>query len=133
MSNPADRRESQRIVVRLRVQFAGGGKGFVLHSENLSLGGIFLKDAHDVCSDGEQLTFDVVVPATDGSLETHRLRGTVVQLVPGIGAGVRFEWAADTLPSRDALVRFIDRVGMDNRPFVHSEPIGLATDAEEER
>jgi hypothetical protein len=121
------------LPVRLAVHFARGDKKFVLQSQNLSLGGVFLKNAHDVCVDGEDIHLDIIVPAADGAPELHALRGTVVQVIPGVGAGVRFDWHQSMAPARAALIRFIERVGMENTPLVHSEWIGLSTDANEER
>ena len=132
-SAPDNRRTHERLPVRLAVHFARGDKKFVLQSQNLSLGGVFLKDAHDVCIDGEDLHLDIIVPAANGDPELHALRGTVVQIIPGVGAGVRFDWHQSMAPARAALIRFIERVGMDNTPLVHTEWIGLSTDAAEER
>ncbi len=129
---PENRRVHERLPVRLAVHFARGDKRFVLQSANLSLGGIFLKDAQDVCSEGEKLELDIIVPDARGEPEHHPLRATVVQVFPGVGAGLRFDWHDNMMAAREALVRFIERVGMENTPLVHTEPIGLSTDAEEE-
>jgi hypothetical protein len=131
-SDNDNRRVHERIEIRLHVHFARGDKKFVLQSANLSLGGIFLKDAHDVCVEGDDVTLDIIVPSSSNEPEIHPVRGTIVQLIPGIGAGVRFDWHQSMERSRDALVRFIERVGMENTPLLHSESIGLSTDAEED-
>jgi hypothetical protein len=133
MSAPDNRRTHERLPVRLAVHFARGDKKFVLQSANLSLGGVFLKDADDVCAEGDDLQLDIIVPAANGDPELHALRGTVVQVIPDVGAGLRFDWHQSMTSARDALIRFIERVGMDNTPLVHTEGVGLSTDAEEER
>ena len=130
---PDNRRTFERIPVRLEVHFAHSDRRFVLESANLSLGGVFLNDAHDVCVAGEDLMLDIIVPAANGDPELHALRGTVVQVIHGVGAGVRFDWHKSMVPARNALVRFIERVGMANTPLVHTESIGLSTHASEER
>ena len=128
-----NRRTFERIPVRLEVHFARGDRRFVLQSTNLSLGGVFLNDAHDVCVAGEDLMLDIIVPAANGDPELHALRGTVVQVIHGVGAGVRFDWHKSMLPARNALIRFIERVGMINTPLVPTEGNGLSTHASEER
>jgi hypothetical protein len=127
---PADnRRFHDRLPVQLNVHFARGDLRFVLQSENLSLGGILLKGAEDVCVVGDELHLDVIVPDARGEPEIHALRGTIVQVKPDFGVGVRFDWHQSMLPARAALVRFIERMGMDNSPLAHAESTGLSTTA----
>ncbi len=127
-----DRRQHPRIPVRLVVHFSRGEKPYRLVSDNLSLGGIFLRGADGVCADGDELQLEILVPSEDGREERHRIRGVVVQRLSGNGAGVSFRWGDDVEP-RAALERFIDRAGMLNSGAIHAEYVGLATDAEEER
>lgn len=132
MGDPqSDRREHYRAPVRLNVRFERGDKQFRLVSENLSLGGIFLKGADSVCTDGQNLQLHVTVPTSDGDA-THEIQGTVVQVIPYRGVGVRFDWVEASLPTRAVLEQLITRLGMETNQFIHSEEIGLSTDAVEE-
>lgn len=129
----AERREHPRIPVRLVVHYSRGDKPYRLMSENLSLGGIFLRKADDVCAEGETLQLEIVVPSESGEEERHEISGVVVQRLAGSGAGVRFLWDEAKPGARLALERFIDRAGMLNTGSIHAEYVGLATDAEEDR
>lgn len=127
-----ERRRHARIPVRLVVHFTRGDSSYRLASENLSLGGIFLRGADEVCAEGDVLALDVVVPSETGIEEQHRIHGRVVQRVAGSGVGVAFDWDADDVKVRQSLEAFIDRAGMLNSGAIHEEYVGLATDAEEE-
>jgi hypothetical protein len=129
----SERREHPRIAVRLDVHFQHEDKRYGLVSENLSLGGIFLKGADGVCREGDELALEMVVAGEDGRDERHSIDSVVVQIIPGAGAGIRFVWGEGTQADREALERYILRAGMLNDALLHEECVGLATDAEELR
>lgn len=134
MPSNDDRRAHDRVPVRLVVHFSMADKPYRLVSENLSLGGIFLRGADAACQEGDVVNLEIVVPAEEGGAEgQHAVRGVVVQRVRGIGAGVRFDWDESRAAARRALEDYIERVGMLNSGAIHSEYVGLATDAVEER
>jgi len=105
----------------------------VLHLGNLSLGGILLKDAHDIGVRGDELFLDFIVPDARGEPELHALHGTDGQVLPGQALGIRFDWHQSMLPARAGLMRFIERAVMDTSPAAHAEAAGLSTTAEAER
>jgi hypothetical protein len=125
-----ERRDSERIQVKLAVHFARGATTYRLVSDNLSLGGIFLRGADDACACDDVVELSIVVPSSQGGEERHLVRAVVAQVMPGQGAGLRFVWTEQTAAARFALVRFIQRAGMMNAPLLHTETIGLVTDAE---
>lgn len=130
--NHDDRRRHPRIPVRLVVHFTKGDKAYRLQSENLSLGGIFLRGADEICVESEEVTLEVVVPAKGFGEERHRIVAVVVQRIAGSGAGLRFSWTDADGPVRAALEAFLDRAGMLNEGAIHEEYVGLATDAVED-
>ena len=126
-----NRRNDSRIPVRLAVTFERGERIFRLRSENLSLGGVFLNGAQDVCSANDSVELVLTVPNASGDLELHALRGTVVRIIP-TGTGIRFDWHLSMERARLALVRFVEREGLRNNAGSLGEAIGSFTEADEE-
>jgi c-di-GMP-binding flagellar brake protein YcgR len=126
-----NRRNDSRIPVRLAVTFERGERTFRLRSENLSLGGVFLNGAQDVCSANDSVELVLTVPNASGDLELHALRGTVVRIIP-TGIGIRFDWHLSMERARLALVRFVEREGLRNNAGSLGEAIGSFTEADEE-
>ncbi len=126
-----NRRNDSRIPVRLAVTFERGERTFRLRSENLSLGGVFLNGAQDVCSANDSVELVLTVPNASGDLELHALRGTVVRIIP-TGTGIRFDWHLSMERARLALVRFVEREGLRNNAGSLGEAIGSFTEADEE-
>ena len=98
MTNPADRRESERIDVRLSADVMYQGRNFTARTRNLSVGGVCLEVNRDL-PEGAQLQinlFIVIEDIEDASSPTLALRGIVAWCIPpedGAPAqvGVRFD------------------------------------------
>jgi hypothetical protein len=127
----SDRRAYTRHDVKLGVTLADEERNFSLVSENLSLGGIFLRCEDEPVSEGDELKLTIKVPAADGVEEEATVDGEVVQVVPGAGIGIAFLWSEDSEPHRDKLRGFIRRAGMLDDEVVHTDYVGLSTDAVE--
>jgi molybdopterin molybdotransferase len=126
----SNRRNHERVRVRLDVRVEAGARNLRTSTENVSLGGMFLHGAHDLCRAGETIEIVVHLPANDAE-ELHVLRGTVVQLVAGRGVGVRFDWHQSMQRAREALVRFFERtavLGVDDTGALQAEVIASPGD-----
>jgi hypothetical protein len=132
MTTEADnRRNDSRIPVRLAVSFERGERTFRLRSENLSLGGVFLNGAQDLCKANDSVELVLTVPNAAGELELHALRGTVMRIIP-TGIGIRFDWHLSMERARLALVRFVERAGLRNSTGAPDETLASFAEADEE-
>jgi hypothetical protein len=125
----SDRRAYERHDVQLSVRLADEDRKFSLVSENLSLGGIFLRCEDEPVEAGAMLKLTITVPAADGVDEEAAVEGEVAQVVPGAGIGIAFSWSEATEGERDKLRGFIRRAGMLDDDVVHTDYVGLSTDA----
>ena len=107
-----NRRAHERIPVLLTVRFAREERHYRMRAENVSLGGVFLRGADQVCAADDSLEFVITIPLAAGGDERHALRGTVVQVVPGRGIGVRFDWHQSMTTAHAALSRFVERAAV---------------------
>lgn len=103
-----NRRHHERVPARFDVRVERGAQIVLASSENISLGGMFVRGAQDLCTDGDVVELVVHLPTPSGH-ELHILRATIVQVVPGVGVGVRFDWHQSMERARDALVRYFER------------------------
>ena len=112
--NPADRRRHPRHDLKLLVQLSSGESSFELVSENVSLGGIFLKTTGEPLPVNETVQLEVVLPGvSDGRDKRVPITGVVLYQVPGKGAGVEFMWWSDEeLARREELARYLSDLGL---------------------
>lgn len=113
-SDPADRRRHPRHEVKLVVQLSSGERTFALESENISLGGIFLKTTGEPLPLNEPVQLEVVLPGVNhGRDKRVPISGVVLYQVEGKGAGVEFMWWSDEEQARrDELASYLSELGL---------------------
>jgi type IV pilus assembly protein PilZ len=96
-----DRRESPRIPTAARVKFRDGDREEVWFTEDLSMGGLFLKTKTPPFV-GTEIDLEISLPNADGLVQ---LRGEIVWRHEGHGCGVRF--IRTTQKIRDTIQAFL--------------------------
>jgi uncharacterized protein (TIGR02266 family) len=99
-----DRRDSQRVPIRLMVREAALGGSFDEHVGNLSLGGVYFAEGHPPFGTRVELRF--VLPGGGGEI---RAAGEILEVSrerTGFGAHVRFEGLP--LEAELAIARFLE-------------------------
>jgi uncharacterized protein (TIGR02266 family) len=100
-----DRRDSQRVPVRLMVRDLALGGSFEERPGNLSLGGVFYLDGHPPQGNRVELRF--VLPGTRHEV---RARGEVLRVTrEGARFGAHVRFTDLPLPSELAIARFLQR------------------------
>jgi hypothetical protein len=110
----ADRRRHPRHDLKLHVQLSSGERTFALVSENISLGGIFLKTTGEPLPLNEPVQLEVVLPGVNhGRDKRVPISGVVLYQVAGKGAGVEFMWWSDEEQARrEELASYLAELGL---------------------